>query len=91
MISIQNPHDAVAGGLCLGGNDAEAFAHQDIHQRRFAHVGFAYDAYKASFMIDLFHFDKGNDKTKKRNYFFISKLRFCLVAGTGLEPVTFGL
>ena len=42
-------------------------------------------------MIDLFHVDKDNDKTKKRNYFFMSKLRFYLVAGTGLEPVTFGL
>ena len=55
MISVQDSHDTVASGLSFRGNDAEAFAHQDIHQRRFAYVGFAHDAYKASFMINLFH------------------------------------
>jgi hypothetical protein len=36
----------VTGGLGLEGGDADALAYELVHQRRFTHVGVAYDIYK---------------------------------------------
>lgn len=51
IISIYYAHDAFAGGLGLGGDDAEAFADEGVHQRGFAHVGVADDIYETAFHI----------------------------------------
>ena len=40
---IDDPHDAVACGLCLGGDDGDTLSHEEVHQRRLPDVGVAYD------------------------------------------------
>ena len=47
ILARDDAHDAVACGLRLGGDDREFFAHEGVHQRRFAHVGIADDIYEA--------------------------------------------
>ena len=47
ILARDDAHDAVARGLRLGGDDREFFAHEGVHQRRFAHVGIADDIYEA--------------------------------------------
>ena len=32
VVAVENPHNAVAGGLCFGRDNAELFAEQRIHE-----------------------------------------------------------
>lgn len=48
-VAGDDAHDALARGLCLGGDDAEALAHKGVHERGFAHVGVADDIYESGF------------------------------------------
>ena len=50
IISVDDAHNALAGGLRLGGDDTELFAHKGIHQRGFPYVGISNDIYESCFM-----------------------------------------
>ena len=50
VVVVDDAHDAVTGGLGLEGSDADALAYELVHQRRFTHVGVAYDIYKSCFV-----------------------------------------
>lgn len=43
VVSVDDAHDTVPGGLGLGCDDGKAFPDQGVHQRGLAHIGIAYD------------------------------------------------
>lgn len=44
---VDDAHDAVARGLGLEGGDADALAHEEVHERGFSHVGVSHDVDEA--------------------------------------------
>ena len=46
VLSVDNAHDTVPGGLGFGCDDGKALPDEGVHQRGLAHVGVAYDVYE---------------------------------------------
>ena len=40
---VEDAHNAVARGLCLEGGNADALAHEEVHERALTHIRVAYD------------------------------------------------
>ena len=64
VVSIQKPQNPVTRRLRLGSDDGQAFAHQGIHQGRFAHIGVSDNV----------------DKTRFMRHFFLRLLKYSLAA-----------
>ena len=54
LAPVHHAADAISGGLGLGGDDGDLFAHQGVGQGRFAHVGPSGDGNHRGF-LDLVH------------------------------------
>ena len=56
--SVGQSDYSMSGSLSFGSNDGDSFPHQNIHEGRFAHIGFPDDIDESSLMRFLRHFTK---------------------------------
>lgn len=50
VVGVDYAHDAVARGLRLEGGNADALAHQLVHERALAHIGITHNVYESCFV-----------------------------------------